>query len=55
MITDALFDLMAHMQPIKRSEVSTDLVGAVSFLMSDHAALITGQTLYFSGRLTRTT
>jgi len=39
MINDALFDLMAHMQPIKRGEVTTDLVGAVSFLASDDAAL----------------
>ncbi|HUZ32408.1 MAG TPA: hypothetical protein VMV19_09960 [Xanthobacteraceae bacterium] len=31
MTIDALFDLMAHMQSIKRSEVTTDLVGAVSF------------------------
>ena len=55
MTTDALFDLMAHMQSIKRSEVAADLVGAVSFLASDDAAFITGQTLYVNGGLTRTT
>ena len=55
MTTDALFDLMAHMQSIKRSEVATDLVGAVSFLASEDAAFITGQTLYVNGGLTRST
>jgi NAD(P)-dependent dehydrogenase (short-subunit alcohol dehydrogenase family) len=33
----------------------SDLVGAVSFLASDDAAFITGQTLYVNGGLTRTT
>jgi NAD(P)-dependent dehydrogenase (short-subunit alcohol dehydrogenase family) len=47
--------MMAHMQSIKRSEVATDLVGAVSFLASDDAAFITGQTLYVNGGLTRST
>ncbi len=55
MSNEALFDLMAHMQSIKRREVATDLVGAVSFLASDDAAFITGQTLYVNGGLTRTT
>ncbi len=55
MSNEALFDLMAHMQSIKRGEVATDLVGAVSFLASDDAAFITGQTLYVNGGLTRTT
>lgn len=51
----ALFDIMAHTQSIKRSELATDLVGAVSFLASDDAAFITGQTLYVNGGLTRST
>jgi len=50
-----LFDLMANMQSIKRGEQVSDLVGAVSFLASDDAAFITGQTLYVNGGLTRTT
>jgi NAD(P)-dependent dehydrogenase (short-subunit alcohol dehydrogenase family) len=55
MTSDALFEMMAHTQSIKRSEVATDLVGAVSFLASDDAAFITGQTLYVNGGLTRST
>ncbi len=52
---EALFELMASMQSIKRGEQVSDLVGAVSFLASDDAAFITGQTLYVNGGLTRTT
>ena len=55
MTKDALFEMMVHMQSIKRSEVATDLVGAISFLASEDAAFITGQTLYVNGGLTRTT
>jgi NAD(P)-dependent dehydrogenase (short-subunit alcohol dehydrogenase family) len=40
---------------IKRSEEVSDLVGAVSFIASDDAAFITGQTLYVNGGITRTT
>jgi NAD(P)-dependent dehydrogenase (short-subunit alcohol dehydrogenase family) len=43
------------MQSIKRSEEVSDLVGAISFLASDDAAFITGQTLYVNGGITRTT
>jgi NAD(P)-dependent dehydrogenase (short-subunit alcohol dehydrogenase family) len=50
-----LFDLMANMQSIKRTEQVSDLVGAVSFLASEDAGFITGQTLYVNGGLTRTT
>jgi NAD(P)-dependent dehydrogenase (short-subunit alcohol dehydrogenase family) len=50
-----LFELMANMQSIKRGETVADLIGAVSFLASDDAAFITGQTLYVNGGLTRTT
>jgi NAD(P)-dependent dehydrogenase (short-subunit alcohol dehydrogenase family) len=46
---------MADMQSIKRNEQTSDLVGAVSFLASDDAGFITGQTLYVNGGLTRTT
>jgi len=55
MTPEKLFDMMAHTQSIKRSEVATDLVGAVSFLASEDAAFITGQTLYVNGGLTRST
>ncbi len=55
MSNQALFDHMANTQSIKRSEEASDLVGAVSFLASDDAAFITGQTLYVNGGLTRTT
>ncbi len=55
MTPEKLFEMMAHTQSIKRSEVATDLVGAVSFLASDDAAFITGQTLYVNGGLTRST
>jgi NAD(P)-dependent dehydrogenase (short-subunit alcohol dehydrogenase family) len=55
MSTAALFDFMANMQSIKRGETVADLVGAISFLASDDAAFVTGQTLYVNGGLTRTT
>jgi NAD(P)-dependent dehydrogenase (short-subunit alcohol dehydrogenase family) len=55
MSNEALFELMANMQSIKRGEQVSDLVGAVSFLASDDATFITGQTLYVNGGLTRTT
>jgi NAD(P)-dependent dehydrogenase (short-subunit alcohol dehydrogenase family) len=43
------------MQAIKRTEEPTDLAGAISFLASEDAGFITGQTLYVNGGLTRTT
>jgi hypothetical protein len=43
----------ASSKSIKRSEQATDLVGAVSFLASEDAGFITGQTLYVNGGLTR--
>jgi NAD(P)-dependent dehydrogenase (short-subunit alcohol dehydrogenase family) len=43
------FDSVAQMQAIKRPEVPEDLVGTVSFLTSDDAAFITGQTLSVDG------
>ena len=39
----------ASMKAIKRPEVPADLVGTVSFLSSDDAAFITGQTLNVDG------
>ncbi len=40
---------VAQLQAIKRPEEPDDLVGAVSFLTSDDAAFITGQTLNVDG------
>jgi NAD(P)-dependent dehydrogenase (short-subunit alcohol dehydrogenase family) len=37
------------MQAIKRPEVPADLVGTLSFLASDDAAFITGQTINVDG------
>jgi len=46
---DEEFHAVAQVQAIKRPEVPEDLVGAVSFLTSDDAAFITGQTLNVDG------
>jgi NAD(P)-dependent dehydrogenase (short-subunit alcohol dehydrogenase family) len=46
---DEEFAAVAQVQAIKRPEVPEDLVGAVSFLTSDDAAFITGQTLNVDG------
>jgi NAD(P)-dependent dehydrogenase (short-subunit alcohol dehydrogenase family) len=43
------FNFAAGMQAIKRVEVPEDLVGTVSYLTSDDAAFITGQTLNVDG------
>lgn len=55
MSQEDFFHLIAGMQSIKRVETVADLLGAISFLASDDAAFITGQTLYVNGGLTRTT
>lgn len=47
------FDAFAQAQAIKRPEVPDDLIGAVSFLTSDDAAFLTGQTLIVDGGLLR--
>src|SRR5882672_11523941 len=46
---DDEYAAVAQMQAIKRVEVPEDLVGAMSFLTSDDAACITGQTLNVDG------
>ncbi len=46
---DEEFHVVASVQAIKRPEVPDDLVGAVSFLSSDAAAFMTGQTLNVDG------
>jgi NAD(P)-dependent dehydrogenase (short-subunit alcohol dehydrogenase family) len=47
------FEPMAGQQAIHRVEEPADLVGAVSFLASDDAAFLTGQTLSVDGGLVR--
>jgi NAD(P)-dependent dehydrogenase (short-subunit alcohol dehydrogenase family) len=47
------FAAAAARQAIPRGQVPADLVGTVSFLTSDDAAFITGQTLHVSGGLLR--
>jgi NAD(P)-dependent dehydrogenase (short-subunit alcohol dehydrogenase family) len=46
---DDEFTAVAGLQAIKRVEVPDDLVGALSFLTSDDAAFMTGQTLNVDG------
>jgi NAD(P)-dependent dehydrogenase (short-subunit alcohol dehydrogenase family) len=46
---DEEFRAVAGLQAIKRVEVPDDLVGALSFLTSDDAAFMTGQTLNVDG------
>ena len=51
---DEEFNQVAQMQAIKRPEVPEDLVGTMSYLTSDDAAFITGQTLNVDGGRVRT-
>jgi NAD(P)-dependent dehydrogenase (short-subunit alcohol dehydrogenase family) len=44
-----LFEFVAGGQAIKRTQEPSDLVGALSFLASDDAAFVTGQTLVVDG------
>jgi NAD(P)-dependent dehydrogenase (short-subunit alcohol dehydrogenase family) len=53
MSQEAFFDVIANMQAIKRVETVGDLTGVVSFLASDDAVFVTGQTLFVNGGLTR--
>jgi NAD(P)-dependent dehydrogenase (short-subunit alcohol dehydrogenase family) len=48
-----LFDMARAGQAIKRTEQPEDLVGAVSFVTSEEAGFITGQTLVVDGGLVR--
>ncbi len=47
------FDFVPQLQAIKRVEVPADLVGAVSFLTSEDASFMTGQTMMVDGGLVR--
>jgi NAD(P)-dependent dehydrogenase (short-subunit alcohol dehydrogenase family) len=46
---DGMFEALAAQQAIKRTEVPDDLVGALSFLVSDDGAFVTGQTMMVDG------
>jgi NAD(P)-dependent dehydrogenase (short-subunit alcohol dehydrogenase family) len=48
------FGTIAQQQAIKRPQVPADLVGTMSFLTSDDAAFMTGQTLVVDGGWVRT-
>jgi NAD(P)-dependent dehydrogenase (short-subunit alcohol dehydrogenase family) len=50
---DDEFDRIARNQAIKRHQVAEDLAGAVSFLASDDAGYVTGQTIYVDGGTVR--
>ena len=47
------FDVVPQMQAIKRVQVPDDLCGTLSYLVSDDAAFVTGQTFYADGGLLR--
>jgi NAD(P)-dependent dehydrogenase (short-subunit alcohol dehydrogenase family) len=51
---DEEFEAVAQTQAIKRVAVPEDIVGTVSFLTSDDAAFITGQTFNVDGGRVRT-
>jgi 3-oxoacyl-[acyl-carrier protein] reductase/(S)-1-phenylethanol dehydrogenase len=48
-----LFEMVPQLQAIRRVQVPEDLTGMLSFLVSDDAAFITGQTLFVDGGLIR--
>ncbi len=48
-----LFDLVRAAQSVKRSGVPEDLTGVLSFLVSDEAGFMTGQTLLVDGGAAR--
>ena len=47
--SDERFETVSSMQAIKRTQIPEDLAGALSFLASEDAAFVTGQTLYVDG------
>lgn len=49
----AMFNAITTMQAIGRLQVPADLAGALSFLVSDDAAFVTGQTLVVDGGLVK--
>lgn len=52
-LPDIVFDTVKMLQSIKRETTREDLAAAMSFLVSDDAAMMTGQVLYCDGGTTR--
>lgn len=52
-LPEQMFGMVTAMQSIKRETQPEDLAAAVSFLVSDDAAFMTGQTIFCDGGLTR--
>jgi len=50
---EIVFEMTRNLQAIKRTQEPYDLVGVVSFLVSDDAAFMTGQTVMVDGGLIR--
>jgi NAD(P)-dependent dehydrogenase (short-subunit alcohol dehydrogenase family) len=50
---EVFFEVVPQMQAIKRLQMPDDLTGTLTFLVSDDAAFITGQTIYVDGGLLR--
>lgn len=48
-----MFEVIPSMQAIPRLQVPDDLTGTLSFLVSDDAAFVTGQTIAVDGGLTK--
>jgi NAD(P)-dependent dehydrogenase (short-subunit alcohol dehydrogenase family) len=48
-----MFDTVAAMQAIKRTQVPADMEGVISFLCSEDSAFMTGQTVVADGGLIR--
>ncbi len=48
-----MYDVIAQSQAIHRTQVPGDLAGALSFLVSDDAAFVTGQTIVVDGGMTK--
>ena len=48
-----LFDMTLQMQAVKHTGTPADLTGALSFIVSDDAAFMTGQTMLVDGGLAR--
>ena len=48
-----LFEMVAQVQAIKRNGLPEDLTGPLSFLLSDEAGFMTGQTLLVDGGMAR--
>ncbi|WP_375483493.1 SDR family NAD(P)-dependent oxidoreductase [uncultured Mycobacterium sp.] len=52
-VSGQLIEMVVAMQAIKRPATPEDIVGTVSFLASDDAAFLTGQTIMVDGGLAR--